>query len=115
MPLYIAFIDLTKAFHLVSSDGIFLILPKIGCPPKLQSIIESFHTDTTGTVQFNDISSEPFEIRSGVNQGCVLAPTLFGVFFGMLLKHAFEYDSTQQQKESTFVPDQMAGSSISPV
>ena len=90
MPLYIAFIDLTKAFDLVSRDGLFKVLPTIGCPPKLQSMIASFHTDTKGTVQFNGSSSEPFEIRSGVKQGYVLAPTLFGIFFGLLLKHAFD-------------------------
>ena len=90
MPLYIAFIDLTKAFDLVSRYGLFKVLPKIGCPPKLQSMIASFHTDTKGTVQFNGSSSEPFEIRSGVKQGCVLAQTLFGIFFGLLLKHAFD-------------------------
>ena len=32
---YIAFIDLTKAFDLVSRDGLFKALEKIGCPPKL--------------------------------------------------------------------------------
>ncbi|XP_053378677.1 uncharacterized protein LOC128548233 [Mercenaria mercenaria] len=37
-PLYIAFIDLTKAFELVSRDGLFKMLRKIGCPPKLLSI-----------------------------------------------------------------------------
>ena len=56
MPLYIAFIDLTKAFDLVSRDGLFKVLPKIGCLPKLQSMIESFHTDKKGTVQFNAAS-----------------------------------------------------------
>ena len=90
MPLYIAFFDLTKAFDMVGRDGLFKVLPKIGCPPKLQSMIESFHTDTKGTVQFNGSPSEPFEIRSGVKQGCVLAPTLFGIFFDLLLKHAFD-------------------------
>ena len=35
MPLYIAFIDLTKAFDLVSRDGLVQILPKIGCPQKI--------------------------------------------------------------------------------
>ena len=90
MPLYIAFIDLTKAFDLVSRDGLFKVLPKIGCPPKRQSMIESFHTDTKGTVQFNGSFSEPFEIRSGVKQGCVLVPVLFGTFFGMLLKHVLD-------------------------
>ena len=84
-----AFIDLTKAFDLVSRDGLFKILPKIGCPPKLLTVIKSFHDDMKGTVQFNGDNSEPFSICSGVKQGCVLAPTLFGIFFAMVLKHAF--------------------------
>ena len=64
MPLYIVTIDLTKAFDLVSRDGLFKILQKIGCPPKLQSRIESFHTHMKWTVQFNGRSSRPFDIRS---------------------------------------------------
>ena len=111
MPLYIAFIDLTKAFDLVNRDGLFKVLPKIGCPPKLQSMIESFHTDTNGTVQFNGSSSEPFEIRSCVKQGCVLAPTLFGIFFGLLLKHAF--DTTGRSTAALkYQPDQSPPTSV---
>ncbi|KAL8582045.1 hypothetical protein ACOMHN_028026 [Nucella lapillus] len=33
--LFIAFIDLAKAFDLVSRAGLFTLLQKIGCPPKL--------------------------------------------------------------------------------
>ena len=91
MLLYIAVIDLTKAFDLVSRDGLFKVLPNIGCPPpKLQIMIESFHTDTKGTVQTNGSFSETSEIRSGVQQGCVLAPMLFMTFFGLLLKHVLD-------------------------
>ena len=43
-PLCVAFIDRTKAFDLVSSDGLFKIFPKIGCPPWLLNIIRSFHS-----------------------------------------------------------------------
>ena len=32
-----------------------------------------------------------FKILSGVKQGCVLAPTLFGIFFSMLLNFAFHH------------------------
>ena len=88
-PLFIVFIDLTKAFDLVSRDGLFKILPLIGCPPKLLSFLESFHNNMHGTVRFDGNMSEAFNIRSGVKQGCVLAPTLFGIFFSVLLKHAF--------------------------
>ena len=42
-----------------------------------------------GTVVFDGSISDAFAIRSGVKQGCVLAPTLFGIFFAVLLKYAF--------------------------
>ena len=42
-----------------------------------------------GTVLCDGATSDPFNILSGVKHGCVLAPTLFGIFFATLLKHAF--------------------------
>ena len=42
-----------------------------------------------GTVQHDWNVSKPFKILDGVKQGCVLAPTLFGIFFSLLLKQAF--------------------------
>ncbi len=90
MPLYIAFIDLTKAFDLVSRSGLFRILQKIGCPPQLLAVVTSFHVNMRSTVCFNGATSESFLVSSGVKQGCVLAPTLFGIFFSMLLQYAFK-------------------------
>ena len=84
MPLYIAFIDLTKVFDLVSRDGLLQFLLKIDSPPKLQSMIESFQTNMKGTVQFNDSFSRPFDTRSAV-----LAQSVFGLFFAPLLRRAF--------------------------
>ena len=88
-PLYIAFIDLTKAFDLVSRSGLFAILERIGCPPKLLKLIISFHDNMQGTVQYDGSTSGSFPIKSGVKQGCVLAPTLFGIFFSVVLSSAF--------------------------
>ena len=88
-PLYIAFIDLTKAFDVDSRDGLFKALPKIGCQPILRSMVRSFHDNKQATIQYDGSLSEPFEIKSGVKQGCVLAPTLFGILFCLLLRHAF--------------------------
>ncbi|KAF6028806.1 hypothetical protein EB796_012885 [Bugula neritina] len=89
MLLYVTFIDLTKTFDLVSREGLFKILPKISCPSKLQNMIESLHNNMKETVQYDSNLSELFNIRSGVKQGCVLAPTLFGIFFA--LKIRFRY------------------------
>ena len=90
MPLYIAFIDLTKAFDLVSRGGLFSLLQKIGCPPHLLAVVRSFHDNMHSTVCYNGATSKEFPVSSGVKQGCVLAPTLFGIFFSMLLQHAFK-------------------------
>ena len=45
-------------------------------------MITSFREEMQGT-------SDPFAIRSGVKQGCVLAPTPLGMFFFLLLSYAF--------------------------
>ena len=88
-PLYVAFIDLNKTFDLVSRDSLFKILVKVSRPPTLLSIVKSFHDNMTGTVLYDGATSDPFNILSGMKQGCILAPTLFGIFFATLLKHAF--------------------------
>ena len=87
LPQYIAFIDLIKAFDLVSRSGLFRLLQRIGCPPKLLKIITSFHEES---VLFDGSCSEPFPIKSGVKQDCVPAPTLFGILFSLLLGFAFK-------------------------
>ena len=90
MPLYVVFIDLTKAFDFVSRKGFFRLLEKIGCPPKLRSMVVSFHEDMKGTVVYDGSTLEPLPVCSGVKQGCVLAPKLFGIFFSLLLSYAFD-------------------------
>ena len=42
-----------------------------------------------GTVSFERSTSDPFPIKSGVKQGCVLALTVFGIIFSLLLSYAF--------------------------
>ena len=72
-PLYLAFIDMTKAFDLVSRTGLFKLLEKLGCPPKLLSIIASCPVNMHVIVSFDRGISEPFKIDSEVKQICVLA------------------------------------------
>jgi hypothetical protein len=88
-PLHLAFIDLTKAFDLVDRDSLFTILSKSGCPPTLLSLIKSFHSGMRGKVQFDGDISDSFPVNRGVKQGCVLAPTLFGIYFAYVFRVAF--------------------------
>ena len=79
--LHIAFVDLTKAFDFVDRRSLFTVLAKAGCPPILLALIQSFHQGMQARDQFDDDISDSFPIRQGVKQGCVLAPTLFGLYF----------------------------------
>ena len=65
-------------------------MKRLGCPPKFLSMVIQLHEDQQGQVRLNRDLSEPFSIANGVKQGCVLAPTLFSIFFSMMLKQAME-------------------------
>jgi hypothetical protein len=88
-PLYLTFIDVTKAFNMGTRTGLYTLLPRIGCPPNLLKMIMSFHDAMMGTLQYDGSSADSFPIKSSVKQGCVLAHTLFGIFFSLLLRYAF--------------------------
>ena len=85
--------NLTKVFDLVSKRGLFQLLKKIVCSPLLLGITASFHDVMQGSVSYDGATSEPFNVLSGVKQGCVLAPTLFSIFFSMLLYFAFRHSN----------------------
>ena len=79
-PLYITFVDLTKAFDTVSRSGLYKILEKIGCPPRLLSLVESFHEDMQSTVNFDGTTSASFK-KKVWSKDAFLAATLFCIFF----------------------------------
>ena len=83
-------------------DGLFRALLKTECPPSLLSVIRLFHTDMKGVVQFDGSSSKAFGIRRGIKQSCLLAPTLFGIFFAIMLRQGFE-DSTDTRPDGKLI------------
>ena len=58
--------------------------------PKFLQMVIQLHENQRGQIGLNDDLSEPFPISNGVKQGCVMAPTLFSIFFSMMLKQATE-------------------------
>ena len=88
-PLYIVFVDFTNAFNTVGMTGLWQILRKYGCPEKFTTMIESLHTGMMVNVRNGGEVSDTFVISNGINQGCVLAPTLFYIFLSAILEEAF--------------------------
>ena len=83
--LYLMFVDLTKAFDSVNRDALWKVLSKCGCPPKFLKIVQQLHDDMHGSVTSGTEKTSRFAITTGVKQGCVLAPTLFCIYFACVL------------------------------
>ena len=87
-PLYMVFVDFSRAFVTVGSTGLLQLLRKYGCPENF-SMIEALHTGMTANVSVGGEVSESFSVTNVVKQGCVLAPTLFSIFLRAMLDEAF--------------------------
>ena len=78
--MYIAFVDLTKAFDSINREALWSVMERFGVPPKFLRVCESLHKNNFASVVYNAESTKPFQTRTGVRQGCVLAPILFNTF-----------------------------------
>ena len=88
MGLYAAFVDLTKAFDTVNRDGLWNILARLGYLLKFLTILRQLHEGRQGQVKHNGSLSGSFPISNDVKQGCILVPTLFSIFFSIMLCEA---------------------------
>ena len=78
--LYVAFIDLSKAFNSVDRNLLWKVLEKAGCTKRFVNLVRCLHDGMTVRIRIGNDLSEPFEVSRGVKQGCVLAPVLFNIY-----------------------------------
>jgi len=78
--IFLAFIDLTKAFNTVNRGLLWKVLSKFGCSPHFLQIMRAFKNGMLARVTVGGQKSDPFDVLVGVKQGCVLAPVIFNLF-----------------------------------
>ena len=76
-PLYMAFIDLEKAFDHVLRDVIWWAMRKLGIDEWLVRLVQSIYKDLRSRVRVGDGYNKEFGVGVGVHQGSVLSPLLF--------------------------------------
>ena len=77
--LYMAFVDLTRAFDTVNRDLLWNILLKFSFPPTFIAILRQFLTGMCAQVVMAGSQSSSFLVDVGAKQGCVLSPITFNL------------------------------------
>ncbi|BHF82698.1 hypothetical protein SprV_0802583700 [Sparganum proliferum] len=87
-PTAVCFIDFAAAFDSVHRGFIWRIMALDGVPAKIIVMIKACYRSPTATVLVRNNLSQPFGIRSGVRQGCILSPILFNYAIYWILGRA---------------------------
>ena len=75
--LWMAFVDLEKAFDRVPRDVIWWALRELGVEEHVVSVIQTMYSKASTVVKLGAGERRKFEVRVGVHQGSVLSPLLF--------------------------------------
>ena len=84
--IHINFIDFKKAFDSLHRDSLWHILECYGIPACIVVIIEDMYANNQCAVRTDDGLSEWFDIQTGVKQGCILSPLLFGIAIDFVMR-----------------------------
>ncbi len=84
LSTFAAFIDFKKAYDSVHRATLWSKLQHIGVNGKLFNAIQSLYNSVSSCVRVNNFTTEWFEVRGGLRQGCCLSPILFNCFINDL-------------------------------
>ena len=86
--IYFCFIDYAKAFDCVDHNKLWKILKEMGIPDHLTCLLSNLYADQEATVRTGHGTTDWFQIRKGVYQGCILSPCLFNLHAEYLMRNA---------------------------
>ena len=78
------FLDLEKAFDMVSHRTLKLILEKYEFPLAIRNTVEAVYDGSEVYLQVNGLKVGPIPVKSGTKQGCPISPLLFTLVAEML-------------------------------
>ena len=90
LPLYMVFIDYSKAFDCVSHNGMWETMKKMGFPKHLIDLACKMYEDQESAVRTSSGDTEWFAIGRGLRQGCILSPSFFNVYAEDIMRDALE-------------------------
>lgn len=82
--LYLAFVDLRKAYDSVWREGLWAVLQEKGLGGKFLTLLQGLYAGHRRRFQVGESLTDWSECNRGVRQGCVLSPTLFALYLADL-------------------------------
>ena len=64
------------------------ILQEIGIPDQLTCFLKNLYAGQEATVRTEHVTTDRFQIRKGVCQGCILSPCLFNLYAEYIMRNA---------------------------
>ena len=72
----------------MNHNKLWEILKEMGIPDHLTCLLRNLYACQEATVRTGHGTTEWFQIRKGVRQGCILSPCLFNLYAEYLMKNA---------------------------
>ena len=86
--IYFCFIEHAKAFDCVDHNKLWKILKEKGIPDHLTCLLRNLYSGQEARVRIERGTTDWFQIRIGVRQGCILSPCLFNLYAEYITRNA---------------------------
>ena len=83
--IYFCFIDYAKAFVWITTN--WKILKEMAIPDHLTCLLRNLYAGQEATVRNRHGTTDWFQIRKGVHQGCILPPCLFNFYAEYIMRN----------------------------
>ena len=86
--IYFCFIDYAKAFDCVDHNKLWKIQKEMGIPDHLTCLLRNLYAGQEATVRTGHETTDWFQIRNRVCQGCILSLCLFNLYADYIMRNA---------------------------
>ena len=86
--IYFSSVYYTKAFDCMVYNKLWKILKEMGIRDHLTYLLRNLYAGQEATVRTGHGTTDWFQIRKGVRQGCILSPCLFNLYEEYIMRNA---------------------------
>ena len=85
--IYFCFIDYAKVFDCMDHTKLWKILKEMGIPDHLTCLFRNLYAGQEAAVRTGHGTTDWFQIKKGVCQGCILSPCLFNLYVDYIMRN----------------------------